>query len=323
MRDHYQADWAFTISGSISEHVEKHFPQDMHRWPVIKLFDFQAYLLNDAFVVMTLIDKIAGIPSGASGRPMDLILDNNAPTEMPNINNISEWLAYLNTKLSIRSQDALFVLPYKSGGTTISEDWDNFTDEEKQLWQNQLQLNITRQFYYIKGFDMKSEFFLPPGYQFLADGCKRLFDDHPEYNRNVFIMTRFVPGNRLLMDLDLEVRRVLRANGLNPLRADDKMYLRDRNLWNNVCVYMNCCKYGIAILEDRIANEFNPNVALEYGFMRALDKPVLLLADTGFRNLRADIIGTLREQFDITDIKGTIDDPIQTWIRELNLNTKS
>jgi hypothetical protein len=25
------------------------------------------------------------------------------------------------------------------------------------------------------------------------------------------------------------------------------------------------------------------------------NKPVLLLADTGFRNLRADIIGTLRE----------------------------
>jgi nucleoside 2-deoxyribosyltransferase len=131
-------------------------------------------------------------------------------------------------------------------------------------------------------------------------------------------MTRFVPGDRLLEQLDAELRKVLRDNGLNPLRADDKMYMRDRNLWNNVCVYMLSCKTGISILEDRIADEFNPNVALEYGFMRALDKPVLLLADVGFRNLRADIIGTLREQFDITDIAGTIRSPIEKWLKELD-----
>jgi len=82
---------------------------------------------------------------------------------------------------------------------------------------------------------------------------------------------------------------------------------------------MLSCKYGIAILEDRIADEFNPNVALEYGFMRALNKPVLLLADVGFRNLRADIIGTLREHFDITDINGTIRPPIEKWLQELKL----
>jgi len=71
----------------------------------------------------------------------------------------------------------------------------------------------------LHGFDMKSELFLPPGYQFLADDCKRFFDDHPDYNKNVFIMTRFVPGNKLLEELDSEVRRVLRKNCLNPLRG--------------------------------------------------------------------------------------------------------
>jgi hypothetical protein len=135
----------------------------------------------------------------------------------------------------------------------------------------------------------------------------------------VFIMTRFATGNRLLEPLDREIRGVLRGHGLNPVRADDRMYLRDRNLWNNVCVYMLCCKYGIAILEDRIKDEFNPNVAIEYGFMRGLNKPTLLLTDVGFRNLRADIIGTLREEFDITDIEGSIRRPIETWLVELGL----
>lgn len=91
----------------------------------------------------------------------------------------------------------------------------------------------------------------------------------------------------------------------------------DRNLWDNVCVYMSCCSMGIAILEDRAADEFNPNVALEYGFIRALNKPTLLLADKGFRNLRADIVGTLREEFDLFDIEDSVPSAIQRWLRDL------
>ena len=85
---------------------------------------------------------------------------------------------------------------------------------------------------------------------------------------------------------------------------------------------MLCCKYGVAVLEDRAKDEFNPNVALEYGFMRALDKPALLLTDRGFRNLRADIVGTVREQFDITDLAGTLAAPIERWIRNLGVDLK-
>jgi nucleoside 2-deoxyribosyltransferase len=79
---------------------------------------------------------------------------------------------------------------------------------------------------------------------------------------------------------------------------------------------MLCCSRGIAILEDRVADEFNPNVAIEYGFMRALNKPALLLADKAFRNLRADIVGTLRETFDLTDIEATIPLAIERWLRD-------
>jgi hypothetical protein len=53
--------------------------------------------------------------------------------------------------------------------------------------------------------------------------------------------------------------------------------------------------------------------------MRALNKPTLLLADVGFRNLRADVIGTLRGQFDLLDIKRTIPPAIELWLRDLDL----
>jgi hypothetical protein len=160
---------------------------------------------------------------------------------------------------------------------------------------------------------------LPEAYRELAPECGRFLADHPDYDRNVFIMTRFVPGNRLLVQLDEELRRTLCRNGLDGLRADDRMYPHDRQLWKNVCVYMLSCKYGIAVLEDRVKDEFNPNVALEYGFMRALGKPVLLLKDEGFRNLRADIIGTLHESFDLLDIPGTMGPPITRWVHDLGI----
>ena len=101
---------------------------------------------------------------------------------------------------------------------------------------------------------MPDEFFLPPGYEDLADDCRRFLADHPDYGRNVFIMTRFVPGNRLLARLDETLRQSLCRHGLKGLRADDRVYPNGRELWRNVCVYMLCCKYGVAVLEDRIAD---------------------------------------------------------------------
>lgn len=159
---------------------------------------------------------------------------------------------------------------------------------------------------------------LPAGYDFLGAECQRFEKDHPDFTRNVFLMTRFDRKVPFLIQLDSEVRKALSAHGLNPLRADDKMYMRDRNLWNNVCVYMLGCSKGVAILEDRAANEFNPNVAIEYGFMRAMNRPTLLLADIAFRSVRADIVGILRESFDVTDIRGSVSPAIDKWVQELS-----
>ena len=49
MRDHYQVDWAFAIKNSFDNVVQENFPQDIHRWPVLKAFDFDSYLLNEFF----------------------------------------------------------------------------------------------------------------------------------------------------------------------------------------------------------------------------------------------------------------------------------
>jgi nucleoside 2-deoxyribosyltransferase len=94
------------------------------------------------------------------------------------------------------------------------------------------------------------------------------------------------------------------------------MYMKDRDMWNNVCVYMLCCKQGIALLESYSKQEYNPNVAIEYGFMRALNKRVLLLRDKQFPRDRADITGKEMLPFDINN-KDSISRAMETWLKEL------
>ena len=51
------------------------------------------------------------------------------------------------------------------------------------------------------------------------------------------------------------------------------------DVWSNVELYLLGCRYGIAIVEDRFKPELNPNVAMEWGWMRGLGKDVLFLVE--------------------------------------------
>jgi len=150
MRDHFAADWAFAIRGSLEKVVGENFPQDLYNWPMLKTFNFESYMWQEIHAIFVLLDKLTGISAG-SNKPY-VLNDSYAPREVP------------------------------------------------------------------------------------------------------------------------------------------------------------------------VADKFNPKVVLEYGFMHALNKPTLLLADVGLRSLRVDMVGTLREQFGITDIKGSIKKPVEKWLKELCLD---
>ena len=318
MRDFFLMNWADEAKNGIAKIVASNYANEAHRWPLLRSFNWEGYIWNSKYIILILRDKLSGVSAGPSKpKPLD---NSSALSVAPNITNLEMWHSYIQSKFNIRSQDMAIIIPVTSDeNLNINDDWAEWSEADKQLWQKQIDLNIAKHFYYLKGFDLIDEFFIPPGYQFLADECEKFFKDHPHYDHNILIMTRFVASNSLLEELNQELRNILIEHSMNPVKTDDKMYLRDRNLWNNVCVYMICCKFGIAILEDRVVNEFNPNVALEYGFMRALNKPALLLTDVGFRNLRADIIGTLRESFDIIKIRETIKAPIEKWLKEVGI----
>jgi hypothetical protein len=107
---------------------------------------------------------------------------------------------------------------------------------------------------------------------------------------------------------------------LKGLRVDDKTYPPDGDLWNNICVYMMGCRFGVCVFEEIDEREFNPNVPLEFGFMRAMNRQVLLMKDMRMPKLPSDMTGKLYRQFNTYEITSTIHEQISQWAeRDLGL----
>jgi hypothetical protein len=140
------------------------------------------------------------------------------------------------------------------------------------------------------------------GYEHLIPAIRRFHDGTP-YEKSVFVMMKFPnaqmtdPHKTLLNEIWGVVSDTLAQRGLKARRADQSTYYDQ--LWENVCVYMFGSKYGIAILEDRVMSELNPNVTLEYGFMKAINRTVGLFKAEDFQHDRADLTGKLSKEFSI------------------------
>jgi hypothetical protein len=138
------------------------------------------------------------------------------------------------------------------------------------------------------------------------------------YDKSIFVMTKF-PASKNQSKLDNELRAVITAvkgsvakQGYYARIASDKAY--HPGLWDNVELHLLGCGRGIAIVEDRYASELNPNVAMEWGWMRALGKEILYLVEEGFSHERADWLGLLREEFPWEDPCPAIDEAIAKWL---------
>jgi hypothetical protein len=126
------------------------------------------------------------------------------------------------------------------------------------------------------------------------------------YELSVFVMTKFPRTGAAAQANDAELEKVLAAvsaavqgAGFHSRIARDGQY--HPQLWDNVELHMLGCCRGIAIVEDKYLPELNPNVAMEWGWMRAMVKPVLFLIEKDFTSLRADFEGLLRAEFSWTD----------------------
>jgi len=146
---------------------------------------------------------------------------------------------------------------------------------------------------------------IPPWYSYLQSDVSRFNEDGP-FEKSVFVMMKFPDPRmtpeviRMLEDAHRIIREELDRYGLRARRADERTFAPSRQVWDNLCIYMLGCKYGLALLEDRSGEELNPNLTLEFGFMRALGRDAILIKDRAFKHIRADIVGTIPKDFSIS-----------------------
>ncbi len=139
------------------------------------------------------------------------------------------------------------------------------------------------------------------------------------FEKSVFVMTKFpdaknpAPINAQLDSVIQAVRNSVNARGYVARLANDNAY--HPILWDNVELYLLGCSRGIAIVEDKYLAELNPNVAMEWGWMRGIGRNVLYLVEKDFKKQRADWGGLIESQFDWANPEPDIKTAIDGWLR--------
>jgi hypothetical protein len=132
---------------------------------------------------------------------------------------------------------------------------------------------------------------------------KQFLEKHP-YEKSVFIMTKYPANPPTTLDMQLQkvidtVRDAVTGCGYTPHLASDKKYHPE--LFRNIELYMLGCSKAIAIVESKHTEELNPNVTMEWGWLRSTDREVLFLVERKFDQKRADISGLIQDEFDWDD----------------------
>ena len=131
-----------------------------------------------------------------------------------------------------------------------------------------------------------------------------------------FLMMKF-EDSPIQSEIVNTLKKHFQGNGFALLRADDKWYSDD--LLTNIKTYMHGCAFGVALFERINTNYFNPNVSLEIGYMMALRKPILYLKDKTLVSLHSDLIGKLYAEFDFQNIKSTLPNVIDKWLKDYEM----
>ena len=151
----------------------------------------------------------------------------------------------------------------------------------------------------IRKFQMNLESFYPPT---LKDEIITFKEEYKD-KKTAFIIVDF----RHLKTAK-EVRRVLLDNGIYGFFANAPGGRNDEETWKNIQIFMHGCDFGISIFADdsiptsdskKKRNEINPNVCIEVGYMRGLQKEVLYLKDKSLdkNDLPSDFHGKLYTEF--------------------------
>jgi len=154
---------------------------------------------------------------------------------------------------------------------------------------------------------------------------KRMWENgNSDYEHSIFLMMPF-KNDYNYRGLTNEIKKICEKNGFKAFRVDDENRSPYDILWDNIVINMLSCKYGISVYVsekaiDKMSDELrffqNPNVALEYGFMKSRGKKILVLKDTNSIT-PSDLQGFLWKPFDINNPDKSVPPVLTEWLNEL------
>jgi hypothetical protein len=129
-------------------------------------------------------------------------------------------------------------------------------------------------------------------------------------------MTKFPEGTAPL-DAQLQavidaVKAAVQQCGHVPRLASDATF--HPLLWDNVELYLLGSRRAVAILESKYKPELNPNVAMEWGWMRGMGRDILPLVENDFAYQRADWGGLVEHRFAWADPVVSIGNAVKAWL---------
>lgn len=137
------------------------------------------------------------------------------------------------------------------------------------------------------------------------------------FEKCVFIMTKF-PEGTTTVDAQLRavidtVQAAVTEAGYVPRIASEQPPFHNL-LWDNVELYLLGSSRGIAILESKYKPELNPNVAMEWGWMRGMGRQILPLVEKDFAYQRADWGGLIESRFEWDSPDVSVRTAVKAWL---------
>ena len=128
----------------------------------------------------------------------------------------------------------------------------------------------------------------------------------------VFVIMPFRDECKPIFDL---ISDVFGDKNMKVIKASDKEFKDD--LWDNVQTYLDCCRAAVSIFHFDDKKEFNPNVAIETGYMMAHreEKDTCILKDKRLEKLPTDFLGKLYKEYEINNLED-LREQLNDWIRD-------
>jgi hypothetical protein len=153
----------------------------------------------------------------------------------------------------------------------------------------------------------------------LNESLKKYYKNFSD-NRIGFTMMRFNEHPRLKYIYTI-VKQIFKDCGVEITRSDE--YQADSEISVNIKTHLRGCDFGIAIFDGINNDAHNPNMAIEIGYLLALEKKICILKDSNISLLPADIGNLVYFTYDShssdLDIKEALYPKIKQWLKDNEL----